>query len=816
MLRIFTILRHAFERPPEREGRELFRVYDPLFPPSSIPPPDSEPTPPPSEETGGEPGHGPDAVTGATRRDAEHALRQPEKQEPLPAKAKALRKMMDEALRLIDHRGFAKALDGIQKSARKNPENPENADRMDIADRVAEVAAYCYHARDIVSHLGNEADTIEQFQNGDLPPGDFVRWMSTIHEENPEMDAMRQALEIELAHLPDDIDALWLTYTLEEKKDTIDTLCQAAHAEERLAAIREELKEYAAYLDSILKTVQEMRDGFEKDNQEYWDEVKQIFSPKSFAKEGWENAMAILAIPRAFKKIWEATKKKWEENKDHRAAELALTLGKPIMDQQSYDRLGDEVEKHLNDNKDTYKKRLELARFDSLFPGCSIHDEHDPALSMAKLEVAAERGWLYGMEDESEGSGEGRQTIFGTPLRELVPKHWPPIKVTEFYRKLRRLNLKGEQDKKTEGAGEGSKVAGTPKALIDIERIIKDEKDYWKAVGLMEWAFQKKVDIGEIGGSIFALFLHCIATDPMFAKIVHRCPKLLSGTGDMAGGLPSAILYSLKIKRVALRDYAKKAAQGQPSQALLQCGAIPGVYELIRQEIMANGGMDPTTIFDQGELDAMGKKNITDIPESIILSRTIGKVMECHEVTTRNGHVITIWDSRYDGYRREMTKGDPGMTWEVKTDAEPESYGRRNSLRLLKPEMQKQVFILDTNGHLRHGARPANVIKDIVRNYIELRDHHTANHISSAALQNFVTTIQNVYCQKGVGPLYTVLESKQLLNVDQLPFRDLIRIGIITKDMVDRCAKNSPGAQELQGEMTNGTLKIGQPLEAQS
>src|SRR3990167_5754896 len=347
----------------------------------------------PPTEVGPQPG----IVTEVTRTDAERTLQKPEQKESLYAKARALREMMDEALRLIDHRGFVKALDGIQKSERKKSKDKQNKDRVDIADQVRDIAAYCYHERDVVSHLENEADTIERFQNGDLPPGDFAHWMRILHEDDHAMDTMHQNLEQELQSIKEqypDIDTKWRNTDPDdeefgkEKEKIIKKLSLTVNAKIKLAQIQEELKKYAEYLDPVLKAVQEMRKGFEEENKAYWDEMKQTL------------------------------RRNLEENEEK---EMKTENGE-------FERTGT-------------KELITLFQ--------ERGSSFSPARIRAWLNVMSSRGGLYNLKTGSHGTA----TCFGKNIGENIklPVHWTPMQNEEFWRTIEVRNEQAGKKQEEEG-----------------------------------------------------------------------------------------------------------------------------------------------------------------------------------------------------------------------------------------------------------------------------------------------------------------------------------------------------------------------------
>lgn len=798
MLRIVTFLRNAFERPPEREGRELFaRIRDPLSPPSSLPPEE----PPPAREGGDEPppegtspeGETPVALIRETRTDAERTLQPPEKQESLPQKAASLRESMDEALRLINHPGFAKALDGIQKSERHKRESEQDPNRRDVADQVRDVAAYCYHERELVSRLGHEADLIEKLKKGELPPEDFVRWMCTLHDEDPAMDAMRQALEQELHRIDPDTTTAWNTVNpadpaneefLEEKQRIIDRLWSIVGAEERLAHIQQELAEYAAYLEPQCQTIREMREGFEADNKAYWDEMKQIFSPIGFFKEGWENAMKILAIPRALKNIWEAYKKKWETKKGARAATLAYDIAKFIPDKELHSRLQQELQTADKKDMDEAKIRLptEFLALKEEFDEMNAHTPTGEVLAI--LELMASNGWLY---ETNMGTNPEEATFFGKQIGTILPSYWTPGRKRGFITDI--ITTNSQAGKKREQAGIDFADQYKKGAWLMIPHLQKaiEDCDYHFARGVMKRALLK----GDLGNTPTWATLKLIN---MLRK--NQC-KYLTGDliktfGNMVAqpdfGAPQS--YLLLTTKFLVGEYEKLIGRGAaPREIFLGGNATPIAAAIVKAEelIAEHGGpsLDPT------------EQTYTGPSPEEKLEYAIGKFLAGTVVRTADGTSITLYDEtipEFVAYREMVKKSPEAYAVDISLiKMDPDYTNTMGELFLLDATVLSPLFATEQKGTLPRGKQVDGIFDQIDKEAGRLEGSpHIYQSFVRAMRERFeepfLRFLQHERAATGIAELTHIKKIVQRLQLtDQI--HTLIESGAIRKETAQALEK---------------------------
>ncbi|MBI1934693.1 hypothetical protein HYS30_03435 [Candidatus Peregrinibacteria bacterium] len=860
MLRIPTFLRDAFERPPEREGREVWFAKKREIPPSEGgDEPDGPPTPDssredstnsqrdnfherelgiihndeepvePAEEDGGDDREPPEEGINGGEESREEAPRIRIKAEILIEKAKSALETIAKIKAILGNREF---MDKIREAAKRDRKV------KDLLTSFEEDAGVLDDTEKTVQNLKSEAEQFVLWQDPKerkLSPNELaaanVRSRCIVLKPNSEEEeeAERQLQRSVNDYLNDpavvDSNARWDALSIEEKSPMIERLEELTHIDETLENMDETLTGYDTGLKIYLKQIQQLRDDLEKKGeisppQQEWGGGNGLFSLR---------LIHFVHLAMAVKKIYDTWKKQWEYDFERAVGECAAAISPWVAPREVTQRLLEEEEANIRKVKEEKKKEYEKYSFGELHHAI-LTPHPDPAEKMAQLEVAAEKGWLYGITEEGS-----TLTVFGQPLNNFVPRSWHknPSLIAEYHRKLQSLNINGESTKKKEGAASGSRNKGTPQSLIDIRNIILVEKDYFKAVGMIEWAFKDKVDIGEIGGSLFATILECIAIDPLFAKVIHSYPDILKETGKIAGGYPSQILFFLKIRSATLQKLAKIAEQkgginlNDPTvlrelEDRFQDEPIISTYFHIRRDILEKGNVRREEIYakDLATIPA------GDIPDEVALNRAIGKVMECQTITTTTGEKIDIADDTYTNYRNAIEAGDPGMTWRL--DMKPgmdESYGRPNSFSLMKDAYLRQLFVVNTNGEVTGTTYASNTIKNIAERYYDLRQLAQAYPRYKRWLENFVRDTQKRFCSTQ-GPGYAMFTHDRFHDVEQLTFtdkegksygiRNLITAGIITKKDLEywiaATPRPAPAASKLLAEINSGRIPIDPPL----
>ncbi|OGJ57315.1 hypothetical protein A3H22_00320 [Candidatus Peribacteria bacterium RIFCSPLOWO2_12_FULL_55_15] len=738
----------------------------------------------PPTEVGPQPG----IVTEVTRTDAERTLQKPEQKESLYAKARALREMMDEALRLIDHRGFVKALDGIQKSERKKSKDKQNKDRVDIADQVRDIAAYCYHERDVVSHLENEADTIERFQNGDLPPGDFAHWMRILHEDDHAMDTMHQNLEQELQSIKEqypDIDTKWRNTDPDdeefgkEKEKIIKKLSLTVNAKIKLAQIQEELKKYAEYLDPVLKAVQEMRKGFEEENKAYWDEMKQIFSPIGFLKEGWENTMTILAIPAALKKIWEAYKRKWETQKERRAASMAYGAARFIPDDEFQRTLRQNLEENEEKEMKTENGEFERTGTKELI---TLFQERGSSFSPARirawLNVMSSRGALYNLKTGSHGTA----TCFGKNIGENIklPVHWTPMQNEEFWRTIEVRNEQAGKKQEEEGFAFAS-AKGQAWDMIPHIQTHLEKYEYHFVRGIVKRAIIK----GDLGHTpTWAAVKLIRALQP------GQHPYLTEPVLKSFGGLifdpqcsapQSHLLSTLKFMST---EYIRRAREGTMGAEHV----IEKAFRKAEQLIRAGGGLR----IDEQDKNKDGKDVVGPSAEDR-LDYAIAKLFGTNTVHTQTGGAITIYDptiEEFVKYRESIEEAyEEKYSATVDLTKIDSDYGNTISeLFLVPPAHFVNLLRPDTNGKLPTAA----VVNGLLRQL-----HESYTRLPQTARATFIGEMRKRWTEPIIAQILTHTKVQALLGTELKNFHYLIDLNIITTgDIRDRIGERDNQVKE--------------------
>ena len=441
----------------------------------------------------------------------------------------------------------------------------------------------------------------------------------------------------------------WDTLSIEEKAQTIDQLEELTHIDETLEKMDETLTGYDTGLKIYLKQIQQLKDDLEKGGAI---SPQQEWGGGSFTLK----LIHFVYLAMAVKKIYDTWKKQWEYDFERSVGECAAAISPWVAPREVTQRLLEEEEANIRKVKEEKKKDYEKYSFRELHHEI-LTPNSDPAEKMAQLEVAAEKGWLYGIEEEAASL-----TIFGQPLHAYVPRAWRknPSLIAEYHRKLQKIYESGSTKQTDDGRTEAKGYLEDGYGIAQMEKAI-DEGMYWKVVGIAEWVMKSRVGSGQGGAAIAATIIRLIAENPLFGKLVPA--KAIKDIGGMAeAGIPEYSIYTLKKFREQLKGTGRRnISSTQKWERIADMGDIPRAFVELQRRFTSPSGKALVTAKEVYSANELAQFAITGtVPsDAQIISEAVGKVLAGHPVHTTDGQWVSVYDSRdtiLQKYRTEIEK----------------------------------------------------------------------------------------------------------------------------------------------------------------
>lgn len=755
MLRILTFLRDAFEQPPEREGREVWfaKKGESSDGPDSPSEPDSgreDSTKPHRndfherelgvmhsgiEEREEEPAE-PAGDDGENREPTEGGIHEGEepreeapririKAEILVEKAKSALETIAKIKAILGNKEF---MDKIREAARKDSKV------KDLLASFEEDAAVCDDAEKTIQNLKSEAEQFVLWQDPKerkLSPKELaaanVRSRCIVLKPNsPEEEESERQLERGVHdYLSDptvmdrmDSDEHWNALSVEEKAPMIDRIEELTHIDETLEKMDETLTGYDTGLKIYLKQIQQLKDDIEKGGEIA--PPQQDWGGGSFTLK----LIHFVYLAMAVKKIYDTWKKQWEYDFERAVGECAAAISPWVAPHTVTQRLLEEEEANIRKVKEEKKKEYEKYSFRELHHEI-LTPNPDPAEKMAQLEVAAEKGWLYGIEEEAASL-----TIFGQSLHACVPRAWRknPSLIAEYHRKLQGMYTHGQKKQEEEGREEARGYVEDAYGIVQIESAIAQGM-YWKIVGIASWVTQSRVGSGQGAAVIAATIIRLIAEDPTFGKLVPQ--KVIKDIGGIAEtGMPEYSLYTLKKFREKLKSTGRRnisATEKWERIAELDVQSRAFV-ELHRRFTGPNGKalVNAKEVYSALEL-AQFTTTGTVPSNAQLISAAVGKVLSGSPVKTTDGRWISVYDTGdtvLRAYKDDVEKSPYDIDIDTKLkEFDMGHFIYMNEGKMLSPQKIAVLFTYDSQSRMlranRGGGRLTAYLQGIATFYYQ-------------------------------------------------------------------------------------------------
>ncbi|TSC79398.1 MAG: hypothetical protein G01um101425_678 [Candidatus Peregrinibacteria bacterium Gr01-1014_25] len=574
--------------------------------------------------------------------------------------------------------------------------------------------------RDLVkqrSYLGSWmviARDIQSWYAGLMHPEAFVASMKVAYKDERGGQEIVQELE-RLLHTHADAIAHWDSISESDAQQIVDAFHSAARLETKLADVKEKMALYKEAFNEQRKLLEVL----------HKDHAQQELDAQVEAEQGGGHGMGIrgvigkffdklgvtfwtpLEIWEAIKAIKEAYTKAITEKSQLKSAVLAKSIAgalkwAPYGDgvevtlesdlESKHGKVAKEFQEHLSHENLTWKQ---------IFDGGGILDdlinlgERDKAVGV--LQYAAERGWLYDIDDCVAKEG-GAKTIFGRSFADICPQDWSPAHINNFYTQLRGKNMTGVNEEIEKGTKRVQGIENTPFFIEEIDRELNDI-NLWAAVGIATRAIDRGLR-GEVSPWITTTVLHHLRTNPRVRKFANVV--FIDKLGKLAAYRSASTLGALQDDRPGMEGWLRSGADVQFAPV------IGKTVHMIEQEIL---------------------QNCTKKPDAKDLNHAVALVLACIPLTEKSARekgiklqlkpnaAITIFSDRYLPYRnsnhfKDLNAAVPGI---AKEDTDYMTQITDN--QLVGKQVIEDIFSGNGRGGFTHIDRVPDFAGNILKQY---------------------------------------------------------------------------------------------------
>lgn len=799
MLRIFTFLRNAFERPPEREGRGLRFAKKPG---------DEREEMAMGEESGEKPAT--DQEEGGTLppiRERTHeevqdtigSGEEPREEAPesgnggehgtegeLHAGEEARER--EEKMRLRAEQLVEKANQALEKIKKIRAILMDE----DFMEKIREAARRDTRVRDLLTSLEGDRDTCATVENDVLDlkraaeqcvlwqdpteqtsqPQQFLEAMATARAKRTDLDPEEE--ERKAATLAgyrgrtdvSDIEERWDTKSIEEKVPFIEEFKNLADFDNMLGKMDDMLTSYNAALDEYLALIEKLRADLEKGNVP---EPPQMEWGGNFTLK----LIHFVYLAMAIKKIYDTWKKQWEYDFERAVGDCAAAISPWVAPNTVTQRLHQEQDENMRKIKDAYKKVYERSTFVELH-GALLAPHPDPAVKQAQLEIAAERGWLY---ESTPGATPEQTLFFGKQLGTLMPSSWSTGQKESYIQDILITNSQAGKKREEAGVAIADKYKkGAWRMLPELQKAL-ERHDYHFARGIMKRALLK----GDLGHTPTWATMKLIN---MLRK--NQCPyitgDLIKTFGDMVAqpdfGAPQS--YLLLTTKFLMEEYKKLIGKGAaPEEIFLGGNAEPIAAVIVKAErlITTHGG----PLLDEDE------QTYTGPSKEEKLEYAVGKFLAGTVVHTVDGTDISLYDEtvpEFVAYRTMVKESPEKYSVEISlTKMDPDYTNAMGELFLLDKTVLSPLFAAGTHGALPRGKQVDGIFAQIDAEAKRLEGSPQTYGSFIRAMQerfeeNFLAFLQHKSAHVGIAELTHTKKFIERLRLRE-KIEDLIRNGKI-------------------------------------
>lgn len=537
-------------------------------------------------------------------------------------------------------------------------------------------------------------------------------------------------------------------YTTWNPSTKIEVAAEIQKNDQVAVAINEELESIQKNMKDVMDEIESFQterlcngvvDFFKKMDKEKegGSEQSMLQSLKEFYASlniEWTTPMEIYL---GWKKYWEVRKQTRDEKERRGAARNAQKFGNMVKAISPFGDFETDVEQTLkaavdnDDNgvKDGYIKLLKSGptTFDGLFGAGGEYEknQHDPLRTKGVLEYAAENGWLYDIDYDM-------QTVMGVKL--VDGKNLPIGEDVEQY--LETLSTaNGTGSDKARNAGKSS-IAYTTSWDPIVKRFKKELKlnNFWGAVGVMEKAIDKGKDAATCT-KLAVLLIRELRNNEKARKYITE--DMLDQIGNIAFNNVTWGYWALKETEAdGKKKKIKSWIDDGGGDNIEMVGGIGAAIKAAEQDIVTLQQAAGETALSNDKIDEL-----------------VGKLLAGQIVKEKGwSKSLSIFDSKYIGYRDRLKGGDPGKV------AGLEDYKEDSEAILLQGQGLKKILLLTSQGRFTNDSFAIPFLADIVTKHEQLL--HPANNIDPNIIQTYEQHWQNAFEEY-------MLNEPRLQNADQ-------------------------------------------------
>jgi|GEM_PF-7094724 len=407
-------------------------------------------------------------------------------------------------------------------------------------------------------------------------------------------------------------------------------------------------------------------------------------------------------IYEAGKQVFEAYKEAWHARSHHKSAELAVYLGK-IGEKLPYGQdveqvLESNIQRHDDEVKNKYVEFLKSRNvgFPSLFVGhhnLMDANRNDPNRGRGVIEYAASKGWLYDI-DEIQFDGAQDKRFFGRfRLADFCPPDWNDERIEEYFYKLLGQNKQGAEAEENNTYSRIKDRENIPAFIQNLDKEM-DGINLWSAMGVCKRAMERGL-WPEVSPWMAVTIMRKMQ-DPNIRPYIPK--TWLDKVGSLAFYHSAFTLGTYKDERNTLDEWLRRGN----AEDLSGAGKFGQALIIMRDEVSTKADQD----FSQPE----GIKKL----DHYCARAFAGEVLQFP------GGTVSIFDRKFESYRRESTKQQGDLTPGVK-DEDPDYFTQTTDNLIAGSTPVEQIFGRTGQGTFQNEDKTQHYAGNIFREYRKLQ-----------------------------------------------------------------------------------------------
>lgn len=413
-----------------------------------------------------------------------------------------------------------------------------------------------------------------------------------------------------------------------------------------------------------------------------------------------------ITIWEGFKKVWEAYGDAIKEHQTHLADNFAHGVSKALVRSgvvpfanEADSELEKKVESHFNGLKNDYKEKLttDNKKFKELFSddGELHKHHHDHAKSLAVLEYAASKGWLYDIDDDTQDPDN--IVLFGHfEVNHMFPQSWNYERRKNYLRSLKSQNVNGVSEQTNKGKSDMG-ANESPQQFVDAINAHMNNLNFWGAIGVID-AFVSSQKNATASAASAVTVLENMRNNPDIRKYLSK--SVIERFGFRTFHKGPFVLSAFTMDKGAIYEWAQKTKKGDAGD-LSEAGQFGGWVQKIEQVIQEKNPAIKT------------RKELNAVTTEVLL----GKVVDL-----KNGTFISIFEPVFNGFRTDnnVTKAF-NEPHQITHDSAHITYFSEPSEVIMMNDMYvHHIFTTDSQGTFKNREAALMLIGQYVQRWDDL------------------------------------------------------------------------------------------------